>query len=261
MSGFEARWLDLREEADHTARDAGLLQRAILHVNAAGNDALVVDLGCGTGSTLRAFSPQPAGWRWQLLDNDPLLLKEARTRHADVPHLECLHVDLAGLSTDLLREARLVTASALFDLVSTAFLQRLVDALVHPDAALYSALNYDGRCVWSDPHSADEEIVAAFNAHQRGEKGFGPALGPDAGGVMRELLETAGFGVETADSPWRLGADHAQLQSQFILGMAHAAAETGVVDQAVVDDWRRGRLERVETSECEVGHWDMFASR
>ncbi|MGI2035415.1 class I SAM-dependent methyltransferase [Rhizobium panacihumi] len=261
MSGFETRWLDLREEADHAARDARLLRQAIAHADAAGNDAMVVDLGCGTGSTVRAFFPASGRWRWRLLDNDPALLAEARERHMQLPSLECVQIDLAKLSPEDVSTAQLITASALFDLVSTAFLQGLVKSLVSPNAALYTALNYDGRCVWSDPHPADQVIVEAFNSHQRGEKGFGPALGPDACGVLCQLLETSGFRVEMADSPWRLGIEHAELQTRFITGMATAAAETRLLDQADIEDWRRQRIDLISTSGCEVGHWDMFARR
>ena len=45
--GFSADWLALREPADHAARDGDLLAAA---AQVAG--AVIVDLGCGTGSTL-----------------------------------------------------------------------------------------------------------------------------------------------------------------------------------------------------------------
>ena len=56
MDDFPISWLDLREGADHAARDPGLLAAAAAIVDAA-DDPLVVDLGCGTGSTLRALGP------------------------------------------------------------------------------------------------------------------------------------------------------------------------------------------------------------
>ena len=77
MSGFDTRWLDLREKADHAARDTGLLEKAIAHADAGGQTVSVVDLGCGTvrrsghscrlqhdgngtlSTTTHGFSPKP----------------------------------------------------------------------------------------------------------------------------------------------------------------------------------------------------------
>lgn len=260
MSGFETRWLDLREPADHAARDAGLLQKATAYVDAGGRNLSVVDLGCGTGSTLRAFSHSAAQWRWTLLDNDPLLLTEATSRHGGDMQLECVKADLSEPSPELFAGARLVTASALLDLVSASFLQRLVSSLENTGCGFYTALNYDGRCTWHQAHEADAGVVHAFNSHQRRDKGFGPALGPVAEGVLRDILQTSGFRVFAARSPWQLGADSAELQRQFVIGVAAAAGETGLLDRAIVEDWRAYRLEHADRG-CVVGHWDMLATR
>ncbi|MGF9566023.1 class I SAM-dependent methyltransferase [Neorhizobium sp. JUb45] len=260
MSGFETRWLDLREPADHAARDAGLLQNATAYADAGGNAVTVVDLGCGTGSTLRAFLPAATRWQWQLVDNDPLLLAEAASRNHNGMTLDCVQTDLGEPSPELFKRARLVTASALLDLVSSTFLHMLVSSLDKRDCGFYTALNFDGRCIWDHAHVADARIVNAFNMHQRRDKGFGPALGPVAEGVLRDILRTNGFRVLTGKSPWRLGAGEVELQRQFIIGMATAAAETGLVDHAVVEDWRNYRLDHAD-SNCEIGHWDMLALR
>jgi len=261
MSGFDKQWLDLREVADHAARDHELRKRVIDHVVTAGEDALVVDLGAGTGSTFRALSPEALHWRWRLVDNDPLLLAEAQNRHGQSGRVESVEAHLGDISADLFAGMRLVTASALFDLVSEAFLSHFLARLPHSDVGLYAALNYDGICHWDDPHPMDEKVVDAFNDHQRGDKGFGPALGPTAAQVLRTLLEKRGFHVEMAPSPWRLDPADAELQRRFVSGMATAAAEMWRFNNGDVDDWRRARLERTEHSGCVVGHWDLFAFR
>ena len=55
------------------------------------------------------------------------------------------------------------------------------------------ALNYDGRikCAPGDPD--DAAIVALVNRHQRTDKGFGPALGPDAPGLAERCFATLGY--------------------------------------------------------------------
>ncbi|MEL7014277.1 MAG: class I SAM-dependent methyltransferase, partial [Pseudomonadota bacterium] len=74
--GFDPEWLALREPADHAARDATLLGRA---VTAAGPAPVILDLACGTGSTLRAVAPHMQVHAvWRLVDNDLALLEHAR---------------------------------------------------------------------------------------------------------------------------------------------------------------------------------------
>lgn len=258
MSGFEVRWLDLREGADHAARNAELREEAAHYLNAT-RDAQVIDLGCGTGSTFRAMLPDGAAWHWRLLDNDLELLAEAMERHGSSGRIDCAKVDLAKLDQGLFCGSRMVTASALFDLVSEAFLGRLVSTLAAEGSALYSALNYDGHCEWDAPLPMDQVIVAAFNAHQRRDKGFGAALGPSAGQILQAMCEETDFGVFTAASPWMLGPSHAELQRELIDGIARAAGETGIIESDMIEDWRQTRITLIDNTSCKIGHWDLLA--
>ena len=88
MTGFSISWLDLREKADFAARNKQLLIQALAWLRA-GHDALVanaivVDLGAGTGSTLRAmtalnFSLGVNHILWRLVDQDGDLLDTAQS--------------------------------------------------------------------------------------------------------------------------------------------------------------------------------------
>src|SRR5262249_41692123 len=70
----------------------------------------------------------------------------------------------------------LVTTSALPDLVSPEWLDRLVAEVAARRLPFYAALTYDGRAVAAPPQRFDDELLAGFNLHQRTDKGFGPAL-------------------------------------------------------------------------------------
>lgn len=257
MSGFDTQWLDLREPADHAARDPALLDAARAHLLAGGDAVLAVDLGSGTGSTLRAFGPDTRSLRWRLVDNDPRLLEAAVSRLADFRSVERIEADLACLPPRILDGARLVTASALFDLVSRRFVADLAARLAERRIALYAGLNYDGRMAWDPPRPEDEALVAALNAHQTGDKGFGPALGPDAAEALREAFERLGYGVRIAPSPWRLGPADRALRQELTDGFLDAVADTGRVDPASIARWREARA--AEPATCEVGHWDVLA--
>ncbi|BDW84724.1 class I SAM-dependent methyltransferase [Roseicyclus marinus] len=247
--GFSAEWLALRDPADRAARDAVLARRA---ARAAGPAPLIVDLGAGTGATWRALSPLlPPGARWRFVDNDPALLSIAAAAAGE--GAETVIADLADLEALPLAGATLVTASALLDLVSADWVAGLVARLGVP---FYAALSYDGRMDWTPKDPRDAAITAAFNRHQTGDKGLGPALGPDAADHAARAFEAAGFTVTLADSPWLLGPEMAALQRDLCDGIAAAAAETGLGDAA---DWGRARRETAALSRCMIGHLDILA--
>ncbi len=247
--GFAADWLALREPADRAARDAGLLAQAAAH---AGDAPVVLDLGCGTGSTMRAMQDaMPDGTRWRLLDGDQALLDRAKAHHG--ASAEYVKHDLTDIDDLPLDDVTLVTASALLDLVSAEWLSAFAARI---DVPFYAALSYDGVMQWTPDDPKDAQITDAFNQHQQTDKGFGPALGPTATSRATEILEAAGFDTHTADSPWQLGPDMADLQKDLTHGIATAAEEAGMQDAAVWGDMRRTCAEHCH---CVIGHTDLFA--
>ena len=76
MSGFSADWLALREPYDcaRAIRRFSTRSRSLKPLSS----VRIVDLACGTGSTLRALRPHlPARQNWRLVDNDLGLLARA----------------------------------------------------------------------------------------------------------------------------------------------------------------------------------------
>jgi hypothetical protein len=241
--GFSADWLALREPADHAARDGGLLAAA---AQVAG--AVIVDLGCGTGSTRRAFGGLANGAVWRMVDGDAGLLALAggEGHCLDLNDIEALPFDGAGL----------VTASALFDLVSAEWVERFVVRVAGLRLPVYAALSYDGVMAWEPALPEDAAVTEAFNRHQGGDKGFGPALGPQAADLLAARLRAAGYVVREADSPWRLGPDQAALQAELLGGIAQAAGEAGYAGAGA---WLAARLALLEQGECRIGHRDLLA--
>jgi hypothetical protein len=79
MSGFSAGWLALREPYDLAARNATVLD-AVASAFLDQTAISVVDLACGTGSTLRAIGPHlPPRQNWRLVDNNLSLLAQVAT--------------------------------------------------------------------------------------------------------------------------------------------------------------------------------------
>lgn len=273
---FSAAWLALREPADRRARSAALEATLAGHL-ARHEEQRIVDLGAGTGSNLRALAPRLGPRQhWTLLDHDRALADAARdalTAWADAAHAEgdTLVLERAGrriavafAAADLAADPgaahafrpHLVTASALFDLVSEGWCRRFADALSGSGIVFYTALTCDGRDAWHPPHPADAAIAAAFRAHQGTDKGFGPAAGAEAGAVLAVALAGVGYAVETAPSPWRLGPDDRPLIAELARGTAAATVESGRIDAATALSWAHARTGALA---CEIGHVDLLA--
>jgi hypothetical protein len=263
MSGFPAEWLALREPYDGVARNPAVL--AELRAAFAGRPAIfAVDLACGTGATARALTKfLPARQNWRLVDNDLGLLARAPalTQGADVT-VATMPVDLArDLEIALDGPLDLIATSAFLDLVSGRFVERLTVEAAARGLPVYAALSYDGGLRMSPQDDRDQKVVAAFNRHQKSDKGFGPALGPAAAQAAADLFARVGYAVVQGPSPWRLGREDRDIQLGILAGIAAAAGETGDIALTDLMTWLTARRDAVAAgvAEMTVGHVDLFA--
>jgi hypothetical protein len=264
MTSFSARWLAMREPYDRRARNAAVLD-AVAAAFRERTSVAVIDLACGTGATLRALGPRlPPKQNWRLVDNDLGLLAKAAT--PDRPPELVVTAEPADLARDLERAfdrpADLVTASALLDLVSLEWLERLVVETAVHKLPLYAALSYDGRVTLAPTTALDADIITAVNRHQEGDKGFGPALGPQAATQCVTLFKRLGYSVKQGRADWTLTAEDRSIQLEVLAGWADAAQSLGDLPRSRVAAWLSRRRELVESgrSSMRVGHVDIFAA-
>ncbi len=275
---FSPEWLALREPADHAAVNAEVRDR--LRAYFAGRETVrIVDLGCGAGSNLRGtWSALGASQSWTLVDYDPKLLAAARSRltafgNDAAVSVEGLRLTLPGAAievsfrqSDLARDdlgsvidgADLVTAAALFDLASMKLIDALADAVAARRQTFFTVLTYDGIASWLPEHPADAAMRDAFNAHQRGDKGFGPALGPTATDALAKAFARHGYQIARGKSPWLLDRHFLELRRELDQGFAGAVRETGRVPAADIDSWLAKRLANDDAVTI-IGHEDLLA--
>ncbi|MGE3275469.1 MAG: class I SAM-dependent methyltransferase [Vicinamibacterales bacterium] len=286
MSTELAEWLRLREAADHATRSPELTG-AITGALRGRDHVRILDLATGTGSNLRYLVPRlPSSQEWLVVDRSRELLDQLIIRttvwavHAghDVETSEqglLIHgstfrcrVTTLALDLDTLDAAALagdydlITASALLDLVSTGWLERLATLARHAGAHALFPINYDGRSSCEPPEPEDERIRDSLNAHQHRDKGLGgPAAGPEAGEAARSAFAAQGYDVHVRPADWHLDASHAAMQRVLVDGWAAAALELTPGDRAVIEDWHARRLAHIDAgrSRLTVGHLDVAA--
>ena len=296
-ASFSSEWLALREPVDHRSRAPELLEPLRAWCRAAGVER-IVDLGSGTGSNVRYLAPQlfpPAegdggssptplispndgGVRWLLVDHDAALVEHALARGVEparggtpaghaavVGGRHTLRAIVGDLGTDGLREiagADFVTAAALLDLVSEGWLDEMVEACRASGAAALFALSYNGRVRWDPVHPMDARVLEAVNAHQRLDKGLGPALGPQAALRAEQLFRAAGWRTRRAPSPWELGPDDHALVRLLLRGWIEAALELRPSIAGSVREWETDRTALLDGGgefSVTVGHHDLLA--
>lgn len=286
MTGFSTEWLTLREPFDAGARAQA--STVVAFACGAGGAAPreVLDLACGTGSNLRALVTQLGpGQRWRAVDHDRALLQAlpASLRAWAAPLGVAVHAGRDGIITlagngfdarvqlqqlDLARDLDLlllpaeglVTASALLDLVSADWLDALLHRAAQAQSTVLFALSVDGRIDWAPADADDARVQSAFDAHQRRDKGFGPALGPRAVPALLARLSTNRWATCSARADWQIdGATSPRMLQSLIDGTAAAAAEQAPGDRAVVNAWRQRRSARLGETRLMVGHVDVAA--
>ncbi|MCA3071112.1 MAG: hypothetical protein ING77_12565 [Rhodocyclaceae bacterium] len=251
--------------------------------------ARMVDLAAGAGANLRVLAPQiPGDQDWLLVDHDPQLIAAqagALGRWAGAQGWHC-SAAAGGLLIDTgraqwrVRARRLdlqtsfdqlhlgsfdgVTTTAFLDLVSDAWLERLADRVAAAALPLLATLTVDGRREWQPPADGDAAIAAAFERHQRGDKGFGASVGPAAAAALLAKLDARGYRTQSARSDWRIEAGQDGMLLRMVDECAAVADSTLSAEGALVDpvnQWAmlRRRQAAAGTLTLQVGHRDVVA--
>ena len=257
-------WLALREPVDHRSRAADLVAPLVEWFGSRPSRR-VLDLGSGTGSNLRYLAPRlPGEQGWTLVDRDAAALDRATGAAVAVPgvaRVERVLGELDREGLELVARADLVTASALLDLVTHEWLERLAATCRAAGNAALLTLTWDGTMTWGGDPDPDDALVAdAMRSHQLRDKGMGPALGPAAGPAAELAFRSAGYDTRLRPSPWHLGPADASLARALIDGWVAAAAEQRPADAPLIRDWAaRRRATAAQRFRLEVGHVDLLA--
>jgi hypothetical protein len=286
MTDGLAHWLELREPADFAARSMKLT-RAVARALSTDEPLSLLDLGAGTGSNIRYLAEQLSpGQRWLAVDRNTTLLSELSTRMSSwatergfKAHIQNGGCTIRGANVDCRVEARkrdlgvlddheifagrrLVTASALLDLVSESWLRALAAHCQAEGAVALFTITYNGHFTCRPAEAEDEMVRELMNRHQNTDKGLGgPAAGPGATACAERCFAALEYRVSREPSDWVLGPSESDVQRVLIEGWAEAAAEVAADQAPAIHDWRARRLDHVSAgrSRIVVGHEDLAA--
>lgn len=289
-----ARDSDLMQRAADWAMSGA---RARFSARTGSGTVRIVDLGAGTGSAARALSPLiPHDQEWTLVERDPNLAafgekmmadwsiagrsgQESRPKSVTFSYLQVDLMGGGGLRQDalvepaaehaalvshlsgLIRQADLVSASALFDLCSAAWISAFVQACAQQRVAAWLTLIVDGRKRRRVSDRLHPILDQAFHADMHRDKGFGPALGRSAGGYTIAEFQRAGFEVHSALSDWQLNASDARLYELYEQGYADAASTQRPDLAPKFAQWLQRQQHQIGRGHAAMmlGHVDIFA--
>lgn len=277
---FDGDWLALREPHDAAARSMALAEMLSQRLPARPR---LIDLGAGSGSMFRWLAPIIArAQAWVFADADNELLGRALDDTADwaaaqgwsvsgpgrallihAPtgtwRIETRRVDLSASLPDIgLATVDAVTCSALLDLVSAAWVERLAERLSTP---LLACLSVDGRDQFLPASPYDGVIRSLFRRDQIRDKGFGAALGVRAPAVLHAALEARGFDIHGAASEWRIEPRAPDMLRALITSHADICTFQDRAQRAAIAEWEEMRLEQASRGRLRVriGHRDCLA--
>jgi hypothetical protein len=219
----------------------------------------IVDLGAGTGANQRWLAPRlEFVQRWIHLDHDPAISRSLPlpddTMIIDGSVERALGRLLANRSSD----PRLVTCSALLDVLTTDQVDAVCRAVIEKQVPALFSLTVTGALNISPANPYDELLLDAFNDHQR----RAGRAGPDASTLAVNALCAGGFRVRTQETPWRLTAssDWAFVERFLQERLDAAVAQTPSLAAAATDWFELRRSQFVlGMLRIEVGHRDVLA--
>jgi len=283
---LDPRWLDLRASWDAASRHPGVESRARRYFGAAGPRS-VLDLGAGTGANTRYLVHRfPSVREWVLVDRDPVLLgccPAAFVRWAarkgwfcrpngsgldlETPrggaHLRLRCADLPGnCAAEPWPQADLVTANALFDLVSAEQFEALAAWLARRRLPLLATINYRSTA-FLPAGEDDHRLLALYDRHMVRPRSFGRAMGPDCTARMISTLQRYGYSVCFGPSDWNLGPPDGEMIAWLLDCMRSAVGELldGTGGRENLEAWIREKAARagVGRLRLRVRHTDLFA--
>ena len=279
-------WLEHRYPCDVEARNANI-EKKFLEYFSQRERLRIMDAGSGTGSNFRYyFSKLPEQQEWVLLEQDAKLLEACRERltsfaqenqyqlerktdgyliksgrkQANIRFLQGKLEDVKTL-TDL-EQLDVITANALFDLVSYEQFDAFAAQIACYQVCLMASLNYY-ETSFLPFSSIDGRFLQYFHTHMTRPQDFGEAMGPNCTEEMLDLLAAHEMKCEQEGSQWHLKRYDTTMQHYILHFMEHAIRDLNLSEKEIeeMESWleNKQQMSRDHQLEIIVDHSDIFA--
>lgn len=279
-------WLEHRYPCDEAARNPNIEKKFLEYFSQ--RDRLhIMDAGAGTGSNFRYyFSKLPEQQEWILLEQDATLLQACRDRLNRFAEENQYHLSEKGdqllISSDRrqasirfvqdklenvksltdMEQLDVITANALFDLVSYEQFDAFAAQIACYQVCLMASLNYY-ETSFLPFASEDGRFIQYFHMHMLRPQDFGEAMGPNCSEEMLDLLAAHEMKCEQEGSQWHLKRYDTTMQHYILHFMEHAIRDLNLSDKEIGDmeSWleEKQQMSREHQLEIIVDHSDIFA--
>ena len=283
-----AQWLAHRFACDAEARHDEIEHKFLDFFRQHQTSLKIVDIGSGTGANVRYyFDKIPHAQEWTLIEQSTYLLEECRhslSAFAQEHNYSWQAQGDAFLLTDTeektatiklvpgrlehieqltdLPHTDVVTANAVFDLLSFEQFDALVSTLARHDVCLLATLNYyeTSFLPFSDQ---DHRFTHWYHMHMKRPQPMGIAMGPDCSAEMLDLLAQHHMMIEQEGSQWHLKKCDLTMHRYILHFMKQAISELSLSqeEQRDFNAWldRKKELCRQRELEIIIDHSDIFA--
>ncbi len=282
---FDPSWLDERFAFDSAARNE-VVEETLLSFTGKKEQLTIVDIGSGTGSNaVYFFDKFPYQQQWYFLELDPLLLRYSLSRLGAIAAQRKMETDLdlnslkvKGVTKKIninticdsfleidklldLKSVDVVTAGAVFDLLSVQQFEDFARLLHENGVALLSTLNYAGMS-FSDDDPLNNHYVDLYEQHMVRDQEYGHSLGKEVTNVMTDFYDKNKINYHIGKSVWNIH-EQARKMHNFLFGFMEKAMQDMIPDAfdfQQFEKWltRKRELSKEEKLTIVVEHYDLF---
>tara|TARA_B100000900_G_scaffold154893_1_gene131547 strand:+ start:1629 stop:2501 length:873 start_codon:yes stop_codon:yes gene_type:complete len=282
---FSKSWINMRLEYDNYSR-SNILNKYLKN-NKYMPDIDLIDMCSGSGNFLIWLIKNELSFNeYTLIDNDTNLLKSIKSNlRKNIPKDLKIKSNTNNMNLILCKDKfisskvlikkndcdnfnyktkrfHIISYSAALDLMSKSSIIKAIKRVNNLNA-IYFSLCFNGIVKWTPTNTFDKYILSFFNKHQRTDKGFGEALGPESIDFVNRYSIKQGMKVTTKHSPWIINNKTNQdkiFMNRYLLDIKKALFHMEGIDRNILRNWYKDKKRDIEKKSIKlyVGHQDIL---